>query len=388
MKQISGFKNSMILTEEGIKKTNLIIKNGLIQEIGSNEVSEMIELKDELFVIPGLIDEHIHGANGYDVIDGDVEGLYQISKALAKEGVTGYLATTTTQKREIILNALKAVKEYKDKNIIEGAEIIGVHLEGPFISDKYAGAQLKNYILKPDVKKFLEFIKYQNEIKLVTLAIEEDFNNELINYLKANNIVVSIGHSNATYLDIKRSITGGVTCITHTYNGMKPFNKDEIGVVGSALLCDELYCELICDGIHLSIPAIKLLCKNKPKDKIILITDALRMKNMPDGKYYELEQTITLNNKSATLKDGTLAGSVLKMNEAIKNIINYTECDFITAIKYATENPTKNLGVFDKMGSIKVNKLANLTVIDKEFNIYLTIRNGFIIYDNIKEKSL
>ena len=138
--------------------------------------------------------------------------------------------------------------------------------------------------------------------------------------------------------------------------------------------------ELICDGIHVSEPAVKLLWKNKPNDKVILISDALRTKFMPDGKYYELEQVIILKGKEARLEDGKLAGSVLKINEAIKNYMDFTGCDLIDAVKCATENPAKNLGIFEKMGSIKEGKLANFTVVDKDLNVYLTIRNGKVIY--------
>ena len=162
---------------------------------------------------------------------------------------------------------------------------------------------------------------------------------------------------------------------------MKKIHHREIGTVGSALLFDELYCELICDGIHVSKEAVKILHKNKPSDKIILITDALRTKNMPDGIYKELEQDIILKDNVASLIDGTLAGSVLKMNVAIKNIMDFTGCDFITAIKYATENPAKNLGIYDKVGSIKENKDATFVIVDKDLNVYQTIRKGHVIYN-------
>ena len=385
MKQIKGFKNSWILTEEGFVKTNLIIKNGKILSIGDEIVDDLIELEENKFVIPGFIDQHIHGAAGSDVIDGTIEALYKMSCALVEEGVTGYLATTTNQSIEVIDKALEAVNEYINKNFEEGSEILGVHLEGPFICKKYMGAQLDNYILSPDLNVFKHFEeKSNNRIKLVSMAIEEDTTMELIKYLKSKDIVISVGHSAANYQDFKIGIENGVSCVTHTYNGMKPLRRDEIGTVGSSLLFDELYCEAICDGVHISSPAVKLLVKNKPKDKFILVTDALRTKYMPDGTYYELEQVIILKGKEARLDNGKLAGSVLKMNEAIKNVMDFTGCDIITAIKFATENPAKNLGLFDIMGSISENKLANFVIVDKELNVYQTIRNGKVVYN--KEK--
>ena len=243
------------------------------------------------------------------------------------------------------------------------------------------GAQLPDYILKPSVEMFKHFEETsKNTIKLVSMAIEED-EEEVTKYLKSKGIVVSIGHSAAGYEDIKKGIEEGVTCITHTYNGMRPLRRDDIGMVGSALLFDELYCELICDGVHSSKPAVKLLWKNKPSDKLILVSDALRTKYMPDGKYYELEQVIILKGKEARLEDGKLAGSVLWLNEAAKNLMEFAGADFISAIKCASSNPAKNLAVFDVMGSIEVNKLANLVIVDKELKVYQTIRNGKIIYN-------
>ena len=380
METIKGFKDSWILTENGLMKTNLIIDNGIIKSIGDETTDKLIKIDDDKMVIPGLIDQHTHGAANFDVIDGKIEGLFEIACSLAQEGVTAFLPTTTTQSIEVINKSLKSVKDYIDKKYEDGAEVVGVHLEGPFISKDYAGAQIPEYILEPSTKVFKKFEKASgNSIKLVTVAVEEDHDN-LIEYLKSKDIIVSIGHTKAGYKQVKRALEKGASCVTHTYNGMKPLHHRDIGTVGSTFLFDELYAELICDGVHSSIQAIKVLWKTKPSDKTILITDSLRQKNMPDGKYYELDQIIVLKGKEARLEDGTLAGSVLKLNEAVKNLMVFTGTDLVTAIKCATENPAKNLGIFDKMGSIKENKLANFAIVDKDMNVYQTIRNGKIIY--------
>ena len=381
MEKVIGFKNSWILTEEGLKKTSMLIEEDKIVSIGDYNKEELIELDDDKIVIPGFIDQHIHGASSFDFIDCSVSEIQSIACDLLQEGVTGFLATTTTQSVEVIDQSLKKLKEYKERNIQVGAELLGVHLEGPFIAKKYMGAQLPNYIIKPDVKDFKHFEEVSgNNIKLVSMAVELDEDLKLCKYLKEKDIVVSIGHSSAGYHDVKKAVSSGVSCVTHTYNGMKPLRRDDIGTVGSTFLFNELYCELICDGVHVSEPAVNLLYKNKPKDKLILISDALRTKYMPDGKYYELEQVIVLKGKEARLEDGKLAGSVLKINDAVKNLMDFANIDFVDAVKCATENPAKNLGLFDKIGSIKENKLANLVVVDKNLNVYLTIRNGNIVY--------
>lgn len=381
MEKIKGFKNSWILTEDGLVKTNLIIKEGKILSIGDNTEEGLIELDDQKIVIPGLIDQHIHGASGSDAIDGKEESIYKMACALPQEGITAFLPTTTNQSIEVIDKSLMSIKKYMDNDYEEGAQVLGAHLEGPFISRKYVGAQIPEYILKPNVDKFKHFEEMsRNTIKLATIAVEEEGAEELINYLKSKNIVISIGHSSAGFEDVKKAVEMGVTCITHTYNGMKPLRRNDIGMVGSTMYFDELYAEAICDGIHISQPAVKLLWKAKPSDKLILVSDALRTKFMPEGRYEDLEGVIILKDKAARLEDGTLAGSVLQINDAIKNIMDFTGVDFITAVKYATENPAKNLGVFDIMGSIKENKLANFVIVDKDLQVYQTIRNGKIIY--------
>ena len=184
MEKIKGFRNSNILTEEGIKKTNLIIKEDYIYSVSSNDIDGLIELDDKYIVIPGLIDEHIHGTNGVDVIDGNEENIYNIACSLSKEGVTAFLPTTTTQSIEVIDKSLLNVRNYILKNHEEGAQVLGVHLEGPFISDIYKGAQLGNYIIKPDIEIFKHLEKTSGDnIKLVSMAVEEEGSLKFIKYI-------------------------------------------------------------------------------------------------------------------------------------------------------------------------------------------------------------
>ena len=270
---MKGFKNTWIVTEKGLEKTSLVYDE-LFTEIGK-EHEELETLPEDYVVVPGFIDQHIHGAGGSDAMDGTLEDLKIIATSLAKEGTTAFLATTMTQSPENIENALKAVKEYIALNSDEGSQILGVHLEGPFISKDFAGAQPYEYIATPNVEVFKRYQDASGDnIRLVSLAPEEEGSSELIKYLKDNNIVASIGHSNSKYADVEKAVKAGATNITHTYNAMKPVHHREVGTVGSAYLFDKLACECICDGIHVSGPAIRLLHKNKPNDKFVLITDA------------------------------------------------------------------------------------------------------------------
>lgn len=378
---MKGFKNTWIVTEKGLEKTSLTYDEKFVT-IGKNEEG-LQELPEEYVVVPGFIDEHIHGAAGSDAMDGTMEDLGKIANALASEGTTAFLATTMTQSPENITKALKAVKAYRELSPESGAEILGVHLEGPFISKDFVGAQPIEYVAKPSVEVFKKYQDASGDcVRIVTLAPEVEGSTELIKYLVSQNIVASIGHTNATYVDVKKAVEAGATNLTHTYNAMKPLHHREVGTVGSGLLFDELNCECICDGIHVSGPAIQLLHKNKPADKMTLITDAMRAKHMPDGVSELGGQVVIVKNGEARLENGTLAGSVLKMNNAVKNVMKFLNLPLEEVVKLASQNPAKNLGVFDQMGSIKEGKRADFVILDKDLNVVQTVRNGKVIYTN------
>jgi N-acetylglucosamine-6-phosphate deacetylase len=315
-------------------------------------------------------------------MDGTVDALSTIANAIALEGTTSFLATTMTQSPENILNAMNAVKVYMDSSFSSGARLLGIHLEGPFISNKHVGAQPPEYVACPDVNVFNQYYEASGKsIKVVSLAPEVDGAEQLIKHLNKLNVVASAGHTDAGYDDIERARGWGLKNITHTYNAQKALHHREIGTVGSAMLFDDLNAEAICDTIHLSIPAIKLLIKNKPHDKFTLITDSMRAKHLCDGISELGGQEVIVKNGEARLKNGALAGSVLKMNDAIKNLVTKAGVSFTDAIDFATANPAKNLKIFNEVGSIKVGKRADITILDKNsFEVLMTIRNGKVVY--------
>lgn len=378
---MKGLKNVKVYIKNvGIVKTNIGIENGRIAYIGNEENIEPIFETDGI-VVPGFIDEHIHGAGGADAMDGTVESLQTISEFLAREGTTGFLATTMTQSPENITNALKAVKKVREKGEYKGAEVLGVHLEGPFISPKHVGAQPLEYVATPDAELFDKYNEASgNSIKIVTLAPEVEGGLGLVKHLSNIGVVASVGHTGGKYADVVNAVAAGATNVTHTYNAQTGLHHREAGVVGAAMLLDELNCEMICDTIHVSVPAIKLVIKNKPHDKYTLITDAMRAKGMPDGKSELGGQEVFVNNGEARLKDGTLAGSVLKMNVAVKNLVEKAGVPFTDAIDFATYNPAKNIGVLNERGTIEVGKRADLTVLNSDFEVLYTLVNGKIVY--------
>ena len=379
-----GFINAKVYVYgKGIITATVGIKDGKIAYIGDDKkvVTNPLPYQDGQVVLPGFIDEHIHGAAGADAMDGTIDALTTISTAVASEGTTSFLATTMTQSPENILKAMRAVKEYRSEFRSYGAEVAGIHLEGPFISSKHIGAQPLEYVAVPDVKVFDEYnLASGNAIKIVSLAPEISGAEELIRHLNSIGVIASAGHTDAGYNDIEKAIAWGLKNVTHTYNAQKGLHHREIGTVGSAMLFDELNAEAICDLIHLSVPAIKLLIKNKPHDKFTLITDSMRAKHLADGISELGGQEVIVKNGEARLKNGALAGSILKMNDAIKNLVLSCGVPFTDAVDFATVNPAKNLGLIDEIGTVEIGKRANLTVLDGEFNVHLTVRDGNVIY--------
>ena len=379
---MKAFKNAVVYVEgEALKKCDLVFGTKIESINGNAEGAELITLPENAVVLPGFIDEHIHGAGSADAMDGTAEALETIAETVAAEGTTGFLATTMTQSKENILKAMKAVKDYRENDPAFGAKLLGIHLEGPFIAAAHKGAQPLEYVAAPDVQTFDGYNAASGgAIKIVTLAPETAGAEELIRHLSEQGVVTSIGHTGAKFDDIEKAVAVGAKNVTHTYNAQSALHHREIGTVGSAMLIDELNCELIADTIHVSVPAIRLLVKNKPKDKLTLITDAMRAKGIPDGVSELGGQTVYVKNGEARLADGTLAGSVLRMNRAVQNMVEKAGVPFTQAVDYATINPAKTLGIDGVTGSIRVGKQADFVVLNDKFDVLYTVREGNIVY--------
>lgn len=382
-------KNLKIITEsKTIMNGFVLIERGKIEGIGS--MDEYLPSSDEhewffpdrCTVIPGMIDIHIHGAYGYDVMDATEEALTNMARQLPREGTTSFLATTITQKQDEIERAIENVARYKKKGTSKiGAEILGMHVEGPFISPLRAGAQSINYIQNPDIHLFNNWQSLSGQtIKVITMAPEEKDGIEFIQQVKKNGVIASIGHSDAKNGCIEKAIQAGAMHVTHLYNGMRGMHHREPGVVGMALGSDELFVELIVDGLHVHPLVVKNTWKIKRSEKIILITDAMRAKGLPDGEYDLGGQVVQVKDRKPLLPDGTLAGSILTMNQALKNMMSFTGCSLEDVVKMTSMNPAKQLHVFDRIGSIKVGKDADLVVLNEELDVIMTICKGQLAY--------
>lgn len=374
----NGFKNANVYVEgKGIIKTSLLVKDG---KIASFENDKGMELGEDMIVVPGFIDKHIHGANHSDSMYPTQKDIKNIAETIASEGVATFLPTTMTQTKENIDKALKNIRTYIESKPKTGSFVLGIHLEGPFISKLYKGAQVESCIVPCSVEEFKHFQEVSgNNIKEVTMAYEEN-GKELANYLYQNKIIASIGHTNATSEQVIEASLNGVTSATHTYNAMKGLHHRGAGTVGGVMLCDKIYSELICDLVHVCPDAIRVLYKIKGQDRICLITDGIESKHLPDGEYALGGQKVIVKGKEARLEDGTLAGSTLKMNDAIRNIKDVLKISLEKAVDLATKNPALNLGIYDMKGSIALGKDADFAVIDEDLNVYMTVSNGNVIY--------
>ncbi|GAB3062372.1 N-acetylglucosamine-6-phosphate deacetylase [Virgibacillus ainsalahensis] len=381
IKNVSVFLEDKVLPNGGIYIENNQIKD--IVEMKDNEKYtdgdiEVIDAKG-LHAIPGFIDGHIHGANGADVMDATEAALDSMTSVLPREGTTSFLATTITQSPENIEKALSNIAAYKNKS--GQAEIIGVHLEGPFVEKKRAGAQPLDYIIEPDIGLFEKWQQLSgNSIKTITMAPEYDGEGDFIKKLVASGVNVSAGHTDTNFAGMKKAVSHGVRQVTHLCNAMSGIHHRDIGVVGAAFQLEELRAELIADGVHVEQEMLQLIYHNIGAERLILITDAMRAKCLSMGDFELGGQPVKVTEDRAMLEDGTLAGSILKMNEGARKMLQLTGVSMQDIIKMASINPAKQIGMFETKGSISVGKDADVLLIDEKLNIKYTICRGVVAY--------
>lgn len=330
------------------------------------------------YVSPGFMDLHIHGSGGTDTMDGHLLDLQIISQTIAGNGVSSFLPTTMTMERQTIWQALDAIRLAMKGNF-KGAKVLGASMEGPFISAQYKGAHQEAHLLKPDFEMIRD---YTDVIKIITLAPEEDPQFQFIQRVsKETGIVLSIGHTGADYETAMAAIRCGISHGTHLFNAMPPFHHRAPGAVG-AVLHSGISFELIADTRHIHPALFQILLHAAGKDQMILITDAMRAGSVGGGSWDFGGQKVTVDHGSARLPDGTLAGSILTMNQAVRNILEHTDLKIHEAIALASLNPAKLLRMDHRKGSIEIGKDADLAVFDENFNIRMTLSEGDIIYSS------
>jgi len=352
-----------------------VINNGVI--IFDEEINNIISIEDLSsyenfdiingeggYVTPGFIDIHIHGAGGYDTMEGTEEALSNISNTIIKTGVTHFLPTTMTMESKAIKNALDNIINCRNKEM-EGAQILGANVEGPFISPEYKGAQAEKNIKKPDMEFFNDYLEY---IKIITVAPEIEGGLEFIKTARDKGIIVSAGHSGATYEDLIKARKYGLQHATHLFNAMTGLHHRKPGIVG-AVLSSDMSCELIADNIHINPAVLKLVTKTKALDEIILITDSMEAAGLDEGEYSLGGQKVIVKDEAARLENGALAGSILTLNKAVINMLKASTLPLEKVINMVTLNPACLLNIADKIGSLKPGLQANISLFDSKFNV-------------------
>ena len=330
-------------------------------------------------IVPGFIDIHCHGAFGFDTNDANEEGLRKWTKDIVTEGTTAFLATTITQSEEVLTNAVANVAKVMEDGY-EGAEILGIHFEGPYLDMLYKGAQPEQHIVKGTIEQFERYqAAAKGNIKYITMATETDDDFELTQYLAKNGVVVSIGHSAASYEQAVMAWANGASSMTHVYNGMTPFNHRKNGLVGASYRLRTMYGEIICDGNHSTTAALNNYFMSKGPDFSIMVSDALMAKGSPASSKFIFggnEIEIYEDGSAHLTATGGLAGSTLRLNDGLRILVEEAMVPFNYAINSCTINPAKCLGIDDRKGSIMVGKDADIVVLDTDYSVIQTYCKG------------
>lgn len=330
-------------------------------------------------IIPGMIDVHTHGAYGFDTNDGDEEGLRNwVARLPGDEGVTSFQPTTITQSVEVLDNAVRNVRKVVEEGY-EGAEILGIHFEGPYLDQAKKGAQPEEFILDADVEQFRHYQETAGGlIHYITLAPEHDKDFELTRWCAVNGVVVSMGHTSGSYKDAEMGIANGAKTMTHVYNGMSNFGHRELGMMGAAMRYQDVYGELICDGNHSSVDALKVMFEAKHPGYAVMISDSLRPKGLPMGEYTSggMKIRVCEDGSARLVPQGNLAGSTLRLNKGLQVLIEKAQVSEELAINSATINPARLLGVDDRKGSLTAGHDADIVVLDDDYEIVKVFVRG------------
>lgn len=355
------------------------VENGKIIRIAPYGAKQADADYGDKRILPGFIDVHCHGAYEFDTNYAEEAGLRNWAKNIVSEGVTAFLATTITQSEEVLTAAVSNVAKVMEDGY-EGAEILGIHFEGPYLDMKYKGAQPQEHIVRPTIEQFQRYqAAAKGNIRYVTMATETDEDFALTRYLADQGIVVSIGHSAATYEQACMAYANGAQCLTHVYNGMTPFNHRANGLVGAAFRLRTMYGEVICDGNHSTTAALNMFFMSKGPDYCLMVTDALMAKGTPIGSRHIFggnEILIYPDGSAHLVEAGNLAGSTLQVNQGLKILIEDALVPVNYAINSCTLNPANCLGIADRKGSIRVGKDADMVVLDDDYSVIQTYCMG------------
>lgn len=375
-------KAKTYLLEDGPRSGGyLSIENGRFNGF-VDTVLAGVSVKDfgECTIAPGLFDTHIHGVNGYDIMDGTVEAVQGISEAILKFGVTRFLPTSLTSSKVALEKAIQAVKAAVDQGLA-GAESEGIFLEGPFFTEKYKGAQNPIHFSDPNLADFTYWQDLAGgHIKKIALAPERDGSMDFIKKVTKSGVKVGIAHTDASYDCCQDAVEHGANIFVHLFNGMSGLHHRNPGVAGAALINEHAYAEIICDGHHVH-PDVAAMAYERKKDKLMLITDCMRAGLLPDGNYMLGEFDVTMKDGIARMENGALAGSTLTLIDGVKNLTSWSMDDLYKVWHKASLSPAKSLDLGEELGSIAIGKKADFVVLNESLDVEATAVSGEIKYE-------
>ncbi len=371
------FKNGTVLLEDfSFSKTDVRIENGKIAEIGKDLTGDEVKDIEGLYFLPGLIDEHFHGANGYGTIGATPEDFIKIAEFEATQGVTTITPALSSYPDEDVYSCIESIKQAMGTEIT-GSRILGLHLEGPFLSHNYRGAHNPDNLKNPTVERLQGFLKAaEGCVKVLTLAPELEGAIETIKYAKSQGIAVEIGHSEASFEQAVAGIDAGATISTHTFNAMVPLNHRNPGILGAVLTDDRVHCEVMADLGHVAGAVVKLIYKTKGVDRVNIVSDSTCFAGYPDGEYAEAGAKYIVKGGMAYLENGTITGSVYTVLDGVKNCVEKLGIPLEHAVKMASYNPAVSLGIENETGSINEGKRADFFILSKDFNVLETYCGG------------
>lgn len=370
-------KNVKVWKEDGTFEPGEIYVKGEKFCSSSDNTNEEVIDGNGCYAIPGLTDVHFHGCVGYDFCDGTQEAIQAMAEYELENGVTAIAPATMTLSEEMLTGIARAAAAYESET---GADLVGINMEGPFISMEKKGAQNPAYIHKPDVEMFRRLQKESgNKFKLCAIAPEEEGALEFIRELK-DEVVLSVAHTTADYETAKAAFEAGARQVTHLFNAMPPFTHRAPGVIGAACDQDEVKVEMICDGVHLHPSVIRTAFKMFGDDRIIMISDSMMATGKPDGTYALGGQDVTVKGNLATLTEGgAIAGSVTNLMNCVRFAVKEAGIPLASAVKCAAMNPAKAIGTFDQYGSISEGKYANVVLLDEDLDIKHIVKRGKLV---------
>lgn len=359
-------QGSLVLTDRVVRGGQVVVEGGLIQEIVTERPRHRpTDDYGEAFILPGLIDLHVHGIAGADVMDCSREALALMARRFAAHGVTGFLPSTVTQSLDLTRRAMVTIRDSMDAPGDGGARVLGIHLEGPFVNRAFKGMQNEAYIQLPNEDTARDLIaQAPGRVSRVSLAPELPGADRVIRLLRLEGIYVSIAHTGATYEQVLDAIDLGATQVTHCFNAMTGLHHRRPGVAGAAMLRDELYAELIADGVHVHPAVMRLLIRLKGRERVMLVTDSMSAADMPDGRYTFGGHDVTVRDGVARLADGTLASSTVTMDTAVRNLIQLCQTPLVDAVYMGSTTPADAIGLGARKGKLVAGYDADVAILD------------------------